>query len=109
MKNTPKTEQISPLPNTKAKKRRLFESLYDPQNSKTFVRHPWQKDEWIEQSLLADILKGLPQPSVSGREACEIFSAPTKRENTEETGEHEAGKQIILVLHQRGRNNILKG
>jgi hypothetical protein len=52
--------------------RRLLEALYDLESGKTFVRHP-EKEEWVESSMLKDVLKGNPVASVSSRDECDVY------------------------------------
>jgi len=55
---------------------RFVESLYDLKQGKTFVRHPNNMGEWLDVSLLQDVIKGHPVPYISGEDECKVYSIP---------------------------------
>jgi hypothetical protein len=62
--------------------RLLIESYYEHETGKTFVRHPYYEGEWVEHTIFAEALKGVPAPSSSGTETCEVhLMIPHSKQN----------------------------
>ena len=83
-----------------AKVHRFVEALYDIESCKTIVRHPNKENQWLESTLLNNVIEGRLVASVSGHHQCEIFSVPP----IGKPAPLEAPKQLDLFITFRGRN-----
>ncbi len=85
--------------------RRLIESYYEHETGTTFVRHPFHDDEWVEHSIFSEALKGVPVPSSSGIELCEIHSVmPHARQKPKA-----APRRVKIKLTNVGSCHITSG
>lgn len=87
------------------KPRRLIESFYEHSTGKTFVRHPFYDDEWVENTIFTEAVKGLPAPSSGGMEACEILVMIPHDKQTDKP----KSRHIRLKLTSAGSCHVVSG
>ncbi len=79
----------------------MVEAMYDLKSGKTFVRHPEKEDEWLDCELLGEVVQGHPVSTVSGRDACDVFSSMPHGHKRVEP------KRVTLLLISKGHHSEL--